>query len=172
MGRLVDDMLVLAKFDEQRPLDLRHVDLVALARDAAADARARAQERTITFDAAVDTAIVNGDEDRLRQVIGNVVGNALVHTEPSVPISISIRRLHGDIVLEVADDGPGMPADVAARVTERFFRADPARARNRGGSGLGLSIVDAAVSAHGGSVEIDSVEGHGTTVRLVLPAAI
>jgi two-component system OmpR family sensor kinase len=172
MGRLVEDMLVLAKFDEQRPLDLRHVDLVRLARDAAADARARAQERTITFDTEVDDAIVNGDEDRLRQVIGNVVSNAIVHTESSVPISISIRRLNGDIVLEVADEGPGMPAEVAARVTERFFRADPARARNRGGSGLGLSIVDAAVSAHGGSVEIDSVEGHGTTVRLVLPAAV
>jgi two-component system OmpR family sensor kinase len=171
MGRLVEDMLVLAKFDEQRPLDLRPVDLVALARDAAADARAHAQERTIVFDADVDTAIVNGDEDRLRQVIGNVVGNAIVHTEPSVPISISIRRLNGDIVLDVSDEGPGMSADVAARVTERFFRADPARARNRGGSGLGLSIVDAAVSAHGGSVEIDSVEDRGTTVRLVLPAA-
>ncbi len=170
MGRLVEDMLVLAKFDEQRPLELRHVDLVALARDAAADARARAKERTISFDANVDTAIVNGDEDRLRQVVGNVVSNAIVHTDPTVPIAITIERLNGDVVLEVVDQGRGMTADVAARVTERFFRADPARARNRGGSGLGLSIVDAAVSAHGGSVDIVSAEGAGTTVRLVLPA--
>ena len=89
-----------------------------------------------------------------------------------MPIAIRIERLDGDIVLEVADEGPGMPAEVAAHVTERFFRADPARARNRGGSGLGLSIADAAVSAHGGSIEIDSVEGRGTRVRLVLPAAV
>jgi two-component system OmpR family sensor kinase len=108
--------------------------------------------------------------DRLRQVVGNVVSNAIVHTEPTVPVTIRVGRLNGDVVLEVADAGPGMPAEVASRVTERFFRADPARARNRGGSGLGLSIVDAAVSAHGGTVTIDSVEGRGTTVRLVLPA--
>lgn len=170
MGRLVEDMLVLAKFDEQRPLDLRPVDLVAIARDAAADARARSPERDITFTTDIDDALVNGDEDRLRQVVGNVIGNAIVHTEPLVPVSIDVQRRNGDVVLEVVDQGPGMPADVAARVTERFFRGDPARARNRGGSGLGLSIVDAAVSAHGGSVDIESVEGRGTTVRLVIPA--
>ena len=83
MGRLVEDMLVLAKFDEQRPLELRHVDVVALAHDVAADARVRAPERTITFDTNVASATVNGDEDRLRQVVGNVVSNAIVHTEPT-----------------------------------------------------------------------------------------
>ena len=170
MGRLVEDMLTLAKFDEERPLDLRPVDLVRLAQDAAADGRVRAPERPITFDSTIGNAIVNGDEDRLRQVISNVISNAIVHTEPTVPVTVSVERVNGDVVLAVADRGPGMPADVAARVTERFFRADPARARNRGGSGLGLSIVDAAVSAHGGSVVIDSVEGHGTTVSLIIPA--
>lgn len=171
MGRLVEDMLVLAKLDEERPLDRRHLDLVKLANDAAADARARAPERSIAFTTSVVTAYVSGDEDRLRQVIANVVSNAIVHTEPTVPVAISVERRGGDAVLAVADEGPGMPAEVTARVTERFFRADPARSRHRGGSGLGLSIVDAAVAAHGGSVEIDSVEGRGTTVRLVLPAA-
>lgn len=170
MGRLVEDMLTLAKFDEERPLDLRPVDLLTIARDAAADGRARAPERPIVFEASVDTAVVSGDEDRLRQVVGNVISNAIVHTEPTVAVTVRVARLNGDVVLEVADAGTGMPAEVTARVTERFFRADPARARNRGGSGLGLSIVDAAVSAHGGTVEIDSVEGRGTTVRLVLPA--
>jgi two-component system OmpR family sensor kinase len=172
MGRLVEDMLMLAKLDEQRPLDVRQVDLVLLARDAAADARASAPGRTIMFETAVDSLVVTGDEDRLRQVIGNVVGNALVHTDDGVPVTIRVR-IDDDrgpaAVLEVIDQGSGMPREVAARVKERFFRADPARSRNRGGSGLGLAIVDAAVAAHGGTVEIDSVDGRGTTVRLMFP---
>ncbi len=179
MGRLVEDMLVLAKLDEERPLDLRPVDLVALARDVAADARARDTHRSITFESSTGTAIVSGDEDRLRQVLGNVVANAIVHTDSDVAVAIRVtREVRGGpdgpapvVVVHVVDQGPGMPAEVAARVTERFFRADPARSRHRGGSGLGLSIVDAAVAAHGGSVEIESAEGEGTTVRLVLPAA-
>lgn len=173
MGRLVEDMLTLAKLDEQRPMEARPVDLVRLARDAAADARVRAPGRPIHFDATIDSATVSGDEDRLRQVIGNLVGNALVHTDEVVPVTIRIGRGEGDrvIVLEVSDGGPGMPPDVASRVKERFFRADPARSRNRGGSGLGLAIADAAVVAHGGTVEIDSAEGHGTTVRLTLPTS-
>jgi two-component system OmpR family sensor kinase len=169
MGRLVEDMLVLAKLDEERPLDRRPVDLVKLARDAATDAHARAPERPIEFEPSMPSAVVSGDEDRLRQVIANVVGNALVHTEGSVPVTIRVERDGADVVLSVADEGPGMADEVAARVTERFFRADPARSRHRGGSGLGLSIVDAAVSAHGGTVVIDSVEGRGTTVRLIIP---
>jgi two-component system OmpR family sensor kinase len=171
MGRLVDDMLELAKLDQQRPLEVRPVDLAALASDAASDARAAAPNREITLDLANGTALVNGDEDRLRQVIANVVGNALVHTDPDVPITIRVSEHEGSVTLEVDDRGPGMTPEVAERVTERFFRADPARSRNRGGSGLGLSIVDATVSAHGGSVAIDSALGRGTAVRLTMPAA-
>jgi two-component system OmpR family sensor kinase len=170
MGRLVDDMLELAKLDQHRPLDARPVDLAALAADAAADARAAAPNREITLDIPPGPAPVNGDEDRLRQVIANVVGNALVHTGADVPITIRVSRLAGSVTLEVDDRGPGMTPEVAERVTERFFRADPARARHRGGSGLGLSIVDATVSAHGGSVVIDSEPERGTTVRLTMPA--
>jgi two-component system OmpR family sensor kinase len=169
MGRLVDDMLVLAKLDQHRPLDTRPVDLAALAADAAADARAAAPAREITLDVPHAEAVVVGDEDRLRQVIANVVGNALVHTEGDVPIAIRVSTENGSVVLE-DDGGPGMATDVADRVTERFFRADPARSRHRGGSGLGLSIVDATVSAHGGGVDIDSEKGRGTTVRLTMPA--
>ncbi len=165
MGRLVDDMLTLAKLDQHRPLETRPVDMAALATDAAADARVAAPARDITVDVPSHTAMVTGDEDRLRQVISNVVNNALVHTDGSVPIAIRVMAENGTVVLEVDDRGPGMTADVADRVTERFFRADPARSRHRGGSGLGLSIVDATVSAHGGCVEIDSELGRGTTVR-------
>ena len=103
-------------------------------------------------------------------MIANVVGNALVHTAGDVPIAIRVTAENGSVVLEVDDRGPGMAADFADRVAERFFRADPARSRHRGGSGLGLSIVDATVSAHGGSVDIDSEKGRGTTVRLTMPA--
>ena len=172
IGRLVEDMLALARLDEQRPLEVRPVDLSALARDAAADARATSPGRPIAVDVATTPIIVDGDEDRLRQVIANVVGNALVHTAADVPVTIRVDRDDTTATLSVDDRGQGMSADVAERVTERFFRADPSRSRHRGGTGLGLSIVDATVSAHGGSVEIDSEPGEGTTVRLTIPVVL
>jgi two-component system, OmpR family, sensor kinase len=172
IGRLVEDMLSLARLDEQRPLTVRPVDLTALARDAASDARATAPDRPITVDAGPTPIVIDGDEDRLRQVIANVVGNALVHTDPDVPVTIRVERDGAVATFSVDDRGQGMTADVAERVTERFFRADPSRSRHRGGTGLGLSIVDATVSAHGGAVAIDSDPGRGTTVRLTMPLAI
>ena len=171
MGRLVEDMLTLAKLDEERPLDRRPVDLATLAQDAGSDARVAAPDRSIEVEVGDDPVGVDGDEDRLRQVIANVVGNALVHTDPDVPVTIRVSLDGANVVLEVEDRGGGMPAEVSERVTERFFRADPARSRHRGGSGLGLSIVDATMSAHGGAVDIHSTPGAGTRVRLVLPAA-
>lgn len=170
MGRLVEDMLVLAKFDEERPLDLAPVDLVELAWDAAADARVAWPGRPITVDVDAEPAIVIGDEDRLRQVISNVVGNALVHTEPDVAVGLRVHRVDDQVTFDVDDDGQGMPTDVTERVTERFYRADPARSRHRGGSGLGLSIVYAAVTAHGGTITIESQTDRGTTVHLAFPA--
>ena len=115
--------------------------------------------------------VVTGDEDRLRQVIANVVGNALVHTPPGTRIELRARRDGADAVVEIADDGPGMPQEVAARITERFYRADPGRSRHRGGSGLGLSIADAAVAAHGGTIDVESDLGRGTVVRVRIPLA-
>jgi two-component system OmpR family sensor kinase len=171
IGRLVEDMLALARLDEQRPLDVRPVDLNALARDAAADARATSSERPIDVDLPIGPVVIEGDEDRLRQVIANVVGNALVHTDPQAPVTIRVTRSGTNATLSVDDRGQGMTSEVAARVTERFFRADPSRSRHRGGTGLGLSIVDATVSAHGGSVDIESEPGSGTTVRLTMPLA-
>ena len=103
-------------------------------------------------------------------MISNVVGNALVHTEPDVAVTLRVERVDGLVAFDVEDAGQGMPPDVAERATERFYRADPARSRHRGGSGLGLSIVDAAVAAHGGTVTIDSQPAsRHHAVRLAFP---
>ena len=170
MTRLVDDLLSLAKLDEGRPLEQRPVDLSRLVADAARDAAAVDPHRPITTE--LDgPVVVAGDEDRLRQVIANIVGNALVHTSPAAPIELRVEAANGTARIAVTDRGQGMSPEVAARVTQRFYRADPARSRDRGGSGLGLSIADAAVSAHGGEIDVDSALGRGTTVTVSLPLA-
>ncbi|HET6950594.1 MAG TPA: HAMP domain-containing sensor histidine kinase [Acidimicrobiales bacterium] len=169
MGRLVDDLLALARLDQGRPLDMGPVELAHLAEDAARDARAIDPDRPVE---AITTGglVVTGDEQRLRQVIANVVGNALVHTPPGTPVEIRTFEDGGAAVVEITDHGPGMSPEVAARAFERFYRADPARSRHRGGSGLGLAIVNATVEAHGGTTQLDTAPGRGTTVRLRLPA--
>ncbi len=167
MGRLVEDMLTLAKLDEQRPPATAVVDLGRLAEDAASDAAAVAPERSIEVEA--ESVTVEGDEDRLRQVVANVVGNALVHTPADASIVIRSREEGAEAVFEVEDDGPGMEPEVAERITERFYRADPSRSRHQGGSGLGLAIVDSVVASHGGTIEVDTRTGHGTRVRLTFP---
>ena len=171
MSRLVEEMLTLAKLDDERPMDHSPVDLVRLALDAGADARVVAPDRAISVETC-DAAIVRGDEDRLRQVVANLVTNAIVHTDAPATITIRVSTDEADhAVVEVADTGAGMPDDVADRATERFFRADPSRARRRGGSGLGLAIVESTVESHGGSLVVDSAPGVGTTMRIVLPSA-
>ena len=168
MARLIDDLLALAKFDEGRPLERRPVDLTELVGDAARDARAVDPARPVS--ASLDgPIIVPGDEDRLRQVIANIVGNALVHTPRDVAIELAAVAVNGEARITVTDHGPGMAPEDAARVTERFYRADKARARDRGGSGLGMAIADAAVAAHGGTITVDSTIGKGTTVTVILP---
>jgi two-component system, OmpR family, sensor kinase len=113
--------------------------------------------------------VVLGDEDRLRQVIANIVANALVHTPRGVAIELAAATSGGTARITVTDHGPGMEPEVTARVTERLYRADQARHRDRGGSGLGLAIADAAVTAHGGTITVDSTVGEGTTVTVTLP---
>jgi two-component system OmpR family sensor kinase len=169
IGRLVDDMLTLARSDEQRPHDTKPVSMEVLLHDAAIDARATAPEREIIIDVASAGATILGDEDLLRQVLANVVANALVHTNPDVPITLRLDSTDNAVVVEIIDTGQGMTPDVMSRVTERFFRGDPSRSRHRGGSGLGLAIVEATVTAHGGHVQIDSTPGRGTVVRLSFP---
>jgi two-component system OmpR family sensor kinase len=176
MGVLVDDLLLLARLDQQRPLERRPVDLVVLATDAVDDARAVAPDRPIALevDDSGQPLVVTGDELRLRQVLGNLVGNALTHTPPASAVTIRVGTRSDDegghwAVIEVADKGPGLPAADAERVFERFFRADPSRTRSHGGTGLGLSIVASLAEAHGGSVELDTQAGRGATFRVVLP---
>ncbi len=170
MGVLVDDLLLLARLDQGRPLGIGPVDLSAIAAELAADARAVEPARPIEV-VAGDAVVVEGDDLRLRQVVGNLLGNARAHTPPDAPVVVSTRARDGEGVLEVRDRGPGLPPEHAARVFERFFRADPSRARASGGSGLGLSIVAAIAEAHGGRAEVDSVPGDGATFRIVLPLA-
>jgi two-component system OmpR family sensor kinase len=174
MGLLVDDLLLLARLDQQRPLQHEPVDLLVLAGDAAHDAAAVDPERDVSVEATGDGApVVMGDDARLRQVIGNLVTNALTHTPPGTPIRLRVGadRPSGMAAVEVADRGPGLAPDQRARVFERFYRADGSRSRSHGGSGLGLSIVAALVAAHGGRVEVDSTPGQGATFRVLLPLA-
>jgi two-component system, OmpR family, sensor kinase len=170
MGTLIDDLLLLARLDQGRPLELGVVDLRVLAEDAARDAAAVDPDRSVT--AVTDgQVLVDGDDGRLRQVVANLVGNALVHTPAGTAIEVRARREGDRAVLEVQDAGPGMTPEVAAHAFERFFRADPSRSRHRGGTGLGLSIAQAIAEAHGGAVALVTAPGAGTTVRLDLPAA-
>ncbi|ETK30847.1 hypothetical protein MPTA5024_38160 [Microbispora sp. ATCC PTA-5024] len=174
MGLLVDDLLLLARLDQQRPLDRRPVDLLSLAAGAVLDAQVLAPDREIDLlrlDDSDRPVRVVGDETRLRQVIGNLVGNALRHTPPGTPFRVGVGVLTGPLaVIEVADEGPGLPPGDAQRVFERFYRADPARSRDSGGTGLGLSIAAALVQAHGGTITAESEPGHGAVFRVHLPA--
>ncbi len=170
MGGLVDDLLALARFDQGRPLTTTRVDLAVIGADAAADARAKDPERAVVLDAD-GPVVVEADEAKVRQIAANLVGNALVHTPSSATIWLRVGRDGDRGWLEVVDSGPGMSPDVAARAFERFYRADPARSRHHGGSGLGLSIVDATVRAHGGTVSLDSQVARGTRVRVELPTS-
>jgi two-component system OmpR family sensor kinase len=210
MGLLVEDLLTLARLDQQRPLTKAPVDLLTLAADTVQDARIVAPDRPIDLSVAPGTAfLVDGDEPRLRQVLANLVNNAITHTPAGTPVRVKIARgtveaQSGDgsagasgtfgqtgrgwegstgetdpaaargrpvpaVVLDVEDDGPGMTADQAQRVFERFYRADAARNRASGGTGLGLAIVSGLVAAHGGTVSVHTAPGQGADFQVKLP---
>lgn len=179
MGLLVEDLLMLARMDQQRPLARNPVDLLVLTADAVQDARMLAPDRTIGLSVQRGAAfLVNGDEPRLRQVIANLMSNALTHTPEGTPIEVSIgsgtlrdQSATQAVVLIVTDHGPGMTKDQAERVFERFYRVDAARTRAKGGTGLGLSIVSALVNAHGGAVSLSTAPGEGASFRVALPLA-
>jgi two-component system OmpR family sensor kinase len=170
MGLLVDDLLLLARLDQGRPLERSRVDLEALVADACADARAADPSRTITARASAPL-VVTGDDMRLRQVLGNVVRNSLVHTPPGTPVEIELHPDGGRAVIEVVDHGGGIPEGHRERIFERFHRADPGRSGDQGGSGLGLSIAAAVVAAHGGNISVHDTESGGATFRIELPLA-
>ena len=172
MSRLVVDMLNLAKLDCDPTIRSEPVELTELVSDIVADAVASNPGRAIRADLPAQPVVVDGDGDMLRQAVGNLVANAIVHTEPAASCLVRVRR-EGDLaVIEVVDDGAGMSEEVVTRSTERFFRADPSRGRNTGGSGLGLAIVDSIVEAHHGELAIQSTVDAGTTVTIQVPAAV
>lgn len=169
MSRLVSDMLDLARLDRDPALRTSDVDVASIVRDVVADAAAAHPSRRVEIESVVAALSVEGDADLLHQAIGNVVTNAIEHTDPPSSIGVTAVRDHDDVIVRVADDGPGMSDEARQRATERFFRADPSRSRPNGGAGLGLAIVDSVVSAHHGHLRLDSILGSGTTVTLTLP---
>jgi two-component system, OmpR family, sensor kinase len=184
MGLLVEDLLLLARLDQQRPLDRGPVDLLALAADAVHDAHAVAPDRRVELVLGGEDGdgggpgrvlVVLGDGQRLRQVLANLVDNALRHSPAGSPVEVRVGGASLDdrpaAAVEVVDHGPGLTPEQAERVFERFYRADQARSQAAGGTGLGLSIVAALVAVHGGTVQVDSVPGRGARFRVVLPLA-
>jgi two-component system OmpR family sensor kinase len=176
MGLLVEDLLLLARLDRERPLNLAPVELPVLAMDAVQAARATAPDRTIELDVHDDPErlVAYGDDARLRQVIGNLMTNALVHTPEDATVTLRLYAAGDDrAVVEVTDTGPGLTGDQRAHVFERFYRADGARTRNTDreatGTGLGLAIVAAIVRSHDGTVDVLSEPGQGATFRVSLP---
>jgi len=173
MGLLVEDLLLLARLDRERPLSLSPVELRVLASEAVQAAQAMAPERDISIQVAprAGLLVVQADDARLRQVLGNLLTNAIIHTPPDAEITVRLRSDGGSAIVEVVDTGQGLPPEQAERVFERFYRADAARRRDREATstGLGLAIVAALVRAHGGSVEVDSVPAKGSTFRVRLP---
>jgi two-component system OmpR family sensor kinase len=178
MGSMVEDLLLLARLDEQRPLQQKPVDLLLLANDAVVDTQASARGRVISLTGldggAPAAAPVLGDEAKLRQVLGNLVGNALRYTPEGTPIELAVGTRAGEdgqrrSVIEVRDHGSGIPDEEAPRIFERFYRADTSRTRETGGSGLGLAIVAAIVGSHAGSVRVEKTVGGGATMVVSLP---
>ena len=176
MGELVDELLLLTRLDQGRPLERVPVDLREVAIDAVGDAQVVEPERPITVEADAPVTVV-GDEARLRQVAANLLANARMHTPAGTPVTVRVLADPdapgfggpGAGLLEVADEGPGLAREHAARVFERFYRTDPSRTRQRGGAGLGLSIVAAIADAHGGRASVRTDPGRGATFRVELP---
>ena len=170
MGALVADLLLLAACDAGRPLDRWPIDLASLAAEAVTRACILDPGRPITLEAA-EPVIVDADSERLRQVIDNLIGNALQHTPPGSPVTVTVTSGPGRGQLTVADQGPGMTAEQASRVFERFYRTDGARTRDRGGAGLGLAIAASLAAAHGGEITVDTAPGRGAAFHVRLPQA-
>ena len=170
MGVLVDDLLTLARLDEAREQVRREVDLGAIARDAVDDARATGPDRAIAVNVCPD-AVVTGDPHQMRQVVGNLMRNALVHTPPGTPIEVAVERAGSEATLEVRDHGRGLPHGDTDVLFERFWRTEGGRERGKGGADLGLAIVAGIVDEHGGRVEAAKAPGGGARFTVRVPVA-
>ncbi len=170
MGHLVEDLLLLARLDEGRPLRLEPIDLVAVAAESVATSRTVGPQWPVTMRARAPVE-VNADALSIRQVVDNLLTNVRVHTPPGTSATVTVSSDISGATVSVADNGPGMTEVDLHRIFERFFRADASRSREHGGAGLGLSIVDAIVRVHGGSVTVESAQGVGTTFNVHLPLA-
>ncbi|GAB2923586.1 sensor histidine kinase [Nonomuraea fastidiosa] len=188
MGVLVEDLLLLARLDEERALDMTEVDLPVIAGDVVHGARARDPGREVELVLGDGPVRVLGDEHRLHRVLANLVGNAITHTPPGTPVHVVLGQagacddaaavVHAGAdhvrepvaVIEVRDEGPGIDPEHLPRIFDRFYRAGPSRKRRGGGTGLGLAIAAALVGAHGGRIEARSRPGRGTAFRVLLPA--
>jgi two-component system OmpR family sensor kinase len=169
MGVLVDDLLLLARLDQGRPLERESVDLGGVVREAVDDAGVVEPDRPIEVAVEGDVSIT-GDAGRLRQVVDNLLDNARVHTPAATPVHVRVARIADEVSLSVEDEGHGLSPGTAERIFERFFRGgDPGRSRETGGAGLGLSIVAAIVQAHGGSVSASANDAAGATFEVRLP---
>jgi two-component system OmpR family sensor kinase len=168
MGVLVDDLLLLARLDQGRPLERHPVELTQLAHQAVDAARVIDHGHPLNLQTNGPVWVL-GDRARLRQVVDNLLANVRTHTPPGTPATVEVSGSNDRAVIEVADQGPGLAADKASRVFERFYRADPSRARDSGGSGLGLAIVESITAAHGGRVHVHSEVGGGAAFQVELP---
>jgi two-component system OmpR family sensor kinase len=167
MSELVEDLLLLARLDEGQPLEREPVDIAELAAEAVETAHAVDPSRPIYLE--VEPARVLGDRARLRRVLDNLLANVRSHTPAGTPAHVRVRSANGSAVIEVSDDGPGLPAGELENVFRRFYRTDTQRSRDNGGVGLGLSIVAAIAQAHGGTVSASAANGGGATFSVVLP---
>lgn len=168
MGRLVDELLLLARLDAGQPLQRVEVDLTRLAIDAVDDARVTDPSRAWTLRVPADPVLLTGDPDRLQQVLVNLLSNARNHTPPGTRVEVSLAESDDEAILVVRDDGPGIPADLLPRITERFVKGDARRNRTGNTTGLGLAIVAGVVQAHRGRFSVSSEAGQ-TSVEIHLP---
>jgi two-component system OmpR family sensor kinase len=169
MGALVEDLLELARMDESRPLEISTFDLLQVAHDAALDAGAFDPERTITVSG--DSVEIQAEENKIRQVVTNLMGNALRFTPPGSPLELVVTHNDGskNATISIVDHGEGIPKQLREKIFERFYRADNSRARETGGSGLGLAIVASIVKAHSGDIKVTATKGGGATFSVSLP---
>jgi two-component system, OmpR family, sensor kinase len=168
MGVLVEDLLTLARLDEEPAVRRQEVDLAALARDAAEDARATAPDRAISVSTPA-SAIVSGDPHQLHQVLANLTRNALTHTPAGTPMEVSVSEDEQGVTVSVRDHGPGLPAKSQENIFDRFWRSEGGRERGKAGAGLGLAIVQGVIDAHGGQITAGNAPGGGALFTVRLP---